>query len=738
MVEQIHKGKSNDSNRGENLQNLFFSKDCISGLNKFLLQELNLEKLNREGKQEVINILVKNMKTIFRSINIVKINNTNFDSIFKQFQDHSVKQSLTEIKQSKLFTTYSQSASDLKFQRDFTSNPNSGNKYMDRPEASKIVNPTTLNQKVDLIEQKRIEQKSMNDPFSSFGPDTNNYESSLDQIFKPIVDDIEPNTQFNSYSSGRSGDINSKMDEIAQMRQSELSQRNKRPPTPDFLKSKKSNPERNDNSIQSNTSIPQINGNKPDFKNMNSNNFNQSFQGLSNDSGGDLYSLDNIDKPLIETEIVEDQNNFEDRLQQLQSEREGLKANSQQKDVNFTDETFPNSNIGSNSIPKQSENDKRREQMIKQADNDKRREQMIKQAENDKRREQMIKQAENAKIPSLLNSNSSSNNNFSNLKNSMKSINIEVKEDIIQLKQLIDKLYYENTELNKIIKKQNEHLENSKSTELEKIIEIKKQIANEFETLKTKTDDIETKNYTINLKEIELSKKESDVNQLIENYDYLFRTRQIQIEVSDTDNQSKYIWSMDMIPNVTGIKLISYSLPEPKFNIEENKNDLFHIKVNSDDIKIVLPTGKYNIDDLIYDINEELLKLNSNIKLSINKQQKLIISSNDESSIIDIIPTQLSQYNLGFTNQNVSGNSHTANKVWDLRNEEKVYLYLNNLSEEVPFGLLYFNGKSVSQFKFQKPFNMNNLEILFKDSKGNQYNFYDLPHNLSFIIEKLD
>ena len=181
-----------------------------------------------------------------------------------------------------------------------------------------------------------------------------------------------------------------------------------------------------------------------------------------------------------------------------------------------------------------------------------------------------------------------------------------------------------------------------------------------------------------------------------------------------------------------------YSLPEPKFNIEENKNNCLHIKINSDDIKIVLPTGKYNIDDLIFSINEEISKINSNIKLSLNKQQKVIISSSEESDIIDIVPTQLSQYNLGFTNEIEIGNSHTSNKIWDLRIDDKVYLYLTNLSEEVPFGLLYFNGKSVSQFKFQKPFNMSNLEILFKDSNGNQYNFYDLPHNLSFIIEKLD
>jgi hypothetical protein len=371
---------------------------------------------------------------------------------------------------------------------------------------------------------------------------------------------------------------------------------------------------------------------------------------------------------------------------------------------------------------------------------------MIKQAE-DAKRSQMIKQAEDAKRVELLkhkvshNSDNSLNDKFSNLKNSMKSMNIEIKEDTQQLQQLnelIDKLSHENNEMKKIINRQNEQLENSANSELEKIMEIKKQIAEEFESLRIKNDEIDTKINTMGLKELELSKKESDIKELIKNYDYLFRTRQMQIEVSDTDNQSKYKWSMDKIPNVTGIKLMSYSLPEPKFNIEENKNNSLHIKINNDDIQLFLPTGKYNIDEIIYTINEKLSKQNSHVKLSLNKQQKVVISSEEESDIINIIPTQLSQYNLGFTNEQDIGHSYTANKTWDLRIDDKVYLYLNNLSEEVPFGLLYFNGKSVSQFKFQKPFNMDSLEVMFKDSRGNQYNFYDLPHSLSFIIEKLD
>jgi len=768
MAEQNSKGKYNGTDRGEQLQSLFFSKDCISGLNKVLLQQNNLNNLNRDGKQEVINILVKNMKTVYRSLDLSKISNTNFDSIYKQFKEHSVKQSLSEIKQTNLLASYSQLASELKFQRDFNSNPNTGNKFLDRPEASKHFNPSSLNQKVASIEQRRNEQRKMNDPFSDFVPnsDSGNYESSLDQAFKPIVDNIEENNAFNTYSTGRTGDVNDKMDEIQQMRQTELAQRNNRPPTPDFLKPIKSNPDKNDNSRNTGkTNQVQTRGGKPDFKNLDSNNFNQGFKGLANDVGEDLYSLDNIDKPLVEAEIIEDQTNFEDRLKRLQSERDNLKPTAQQKSVNFTDDNFPNSDMGTNNVPKQEP--KQRTELIRQAEEAKeaKRKELIRQAEEAKKKElirqELIRQAEEAKRKELISHSEEDrpksrnqsisyespspsrpngpNNKFNSLKNSMKSMNIEIKEDTQQLKQLVAKLSNENNELRDIIEKQKQQLERaSENSELDKIIEIKKQIAEEFETLRIKNDDIETKINTINLKDIELSKKESEVKKLIENYDYLFRTRQMQIEVSDNENQSKYTWSMDMISNVTGIKLMSYSLPEPKFNIEEYKNNFLHINVNNDDIKVVIPTGKYNIDDLIFIINDEINKQNSNIKLSLNKQQKVIINSKVETDMINILPTQLSQYNLGFTENVNSSFTHTADKIWDLRIDDKVYLYLTNLSEEVPFGLLYLNGKSVSQFKFQKPFNMDHLDILFKDSKGNQYNFYDLAHNLSFIVEKFD
>jgi hypothetical protein len=111
------------------LQKEFFSKETIAGLNKTILQQSNYQNLNREGKEKLINILIKNMKVVYRSLDSTKINKDNFNSIFDQFKKHSVYESLDEIKKSNNLINLQQSSSDLKFERDFKSNPNPGNKF---------------------------------------------------------------------------------------------------------------------------------------------------------------------------------------------------------------------------------------------------------------------------------------------------------------------------------------------------------------------------------------------------------------------------------------------------------------------------------------------------------------------------------------------------------------------------------------------------------------------------------
>jgi hypothetical protein len=199
----------------EQIQAKFFSKDNISGLNKILLQQTNNQNISRDAKQEIINILIKNMKIIFKQINLSQVNSNNINTLFEQFKNHSLRNTINDLEN----LIKPQTPSDLKYNRDFNSNPTNGNKLMDRPTATKH------------------NEISNNNLYSGLD---NNYEASLDQAFKPIVNNPNEQNQFNNYTNGRNkDDIKDLMSNIQQSRTQELNSRNQRPPTPEFLKPKK-------------------------------------------------------------------------------------------------------------------------------------------------------------------------------------------------------------------------------------------------------------------------------------------------------------------------------------------------------------------------------------------------------------------------------------------------------------------------------------------------------------------
>ena len=168
------------NNNDINFNNIFFSKNIISSLNKILLKECNLYNINREGKQEIINILIKNMKLVYKSINTEKINNNNFNSIFEQFKKHSIIEASNDIKNNNILNIYQNSASDIKFKRDFNSNSSDGNKVFDRPQSTKT---NIVTKKVTIQETPK------------------NNISQLDKVFKPIIDELTDQDFFNNYDN---------------------------------------------------------------------------------------------------------------------------------------------------------------------------------------------------------------------------------------------------------------------------------------------------------------------------------------------------------------------------------------------------------------------------------------------------------------------------------------------------------------------------------------------------------
>ena len=711
----------------EQIQTIFFSKDNISNLNKILLQQTNKQNVSRDDKQKIINILIKNMKIIYKQIDISKINPNNFNDIFTQFKNHTLTNTINEINNEinneiKIPTmNKANTPSELKFHRDFNSNPNNGNKLMERPTATK---------QTELYNQQNnynISQTNSNNDFNN--------------VFKPIVNKTET-VNFNNYTEGKNkDDIKSLMSNIQQSRQTELNSRNQRPPMPDFLKPMKTSNKEETVNIKNDNDFRVPTNQKLDFKTSTSDQFNQGFQGLSNDIGGDLFSLDNIDKPLIEEEMVEDNSSFEDRLKKIQSERGNISINNSGQKIDFTSENFPKTNIGDNSfksLPQQPQ-----EQQLKQTKQQTN--QMQLKQEQIKQQQQIRQQQEQQQIRQQQQEQQQIRQQEQE-QQQQKQQQIKQQQIKQQEQQIKQQQMKQQEQKQQQMKQQEQKQQQMKQQEQQhNIIPIRKQpinnkniLDNEEYILKIKEleeiirnnneeiDELKNNTDLIKFKE-ELEMKENELKQLITKHEYLFNSNYAQLEIFEK-SKSSYRWNFQKtIDNVMGIKLMSYSLPQPRFNINKNNNTL-SLRINNNVNSINITYGKYTIDELISILNNKLLS--NDIKISINVEQKIIIESENN---FDIINTVMSKEILGFTNQYNNNNNYISDNVWDLRIDDKVYLYLNNLSDN-PFGVLYFNGLADLQFKFQEPFDLDYLDIIFKDNKGREYDFNNLSHSLSFVI----
>ena len=811
------------------VQNIFFAKEGIAELNKQLLNTFELPNLVQEGRKEIINVLLKNMKSVYKPIDVSKINNNNVNSILEQFKKHSVHLAKNEINSQGLLSKY-QDASSLKFNRDFNSKPNNGVIYVDRPVSSKLnpsqqqydgfiqtnkvpqqmpsqqqkpqqmqpqmsqqrnppqmsqqrkpqqmsqqmqpqmsqqrnqpqitqqiptqqntvrqMQPPNMGQQLqkqyDMLPQPTRQQHKQPMDNSSL-----NYTSSLDSAFKPIINDISD--EMKNYEKSAGTNIAAKLDDIQSSRNNEVSSRNMRPSTPDFLKSTKTNGSRNQDLQQKFDNNP----NKQQISKNDKNDTNDNYFGLANDISGDLFSLDNIDKPLIQTEYVEDNSNFDERLSRLNSERSHISIPNT-GNVDFTSDSFKsNQQINDNSVPVLQNNAVRRNVDLPQPRNAPQSQRVANhQLARDDSQEIKQRNKEIQEMQEQEQRRKTKEAEIQKQKQKERDIELQMKKQKEQKMQEIQKrkqnVQNDNLVTVPSMKKSNNNLNNyiKKKVTIEEDItptnyidynvsetyDIQAESNNESSQMETPANnnfglyDIKAKE--LELRELEIETKNAELEKLINNYKYLFNSQYIHVEVTDSQNRSAYNFPLNNINNVISIKLNHYSLPNIQFNIEENKNNALIIKKDNIEMKILINKGKYTIDSLLDALNSKL----DNIKLSLTQEQTIKIESLNDSKF-DLLPTLLSTNNLGFTSDSTNNTSYIADNIWDLRIDNKVYLYITNLSNNVPFGILFNHGNSHCEFKFKEPFDIDSLDIVFKDSKGNNYNFYNLEHSLSFMIQ---
>ena len=168
----------------KNIQNIFFSKENISLINNSILETNSLQSADKQYKMKIVEILIKNMKIIFKSLDTSKITQNNINSIKLQFNKLSGEQTFKEMKST--LQKPEVNSAQLKFERDFRSKPNSGNKLMDRPIAS-----SKSNMGNNFMERSIPSSSIPSNSNTSFlyppgmeNADQNNFGAKFDNLFK--------------------------------------------------------------------------------------------------------------------------------------------------------------------------------------------------------------------------------------------------------------------------------------------------------------------------------------------------------------------------------------------------------------------------------------------------------------------------------------------------------------------------------------------------------------------------
>ena len=329
---------------------------------------------------------------------------------------------------------------------------------------------------------------------------------------------------------------------------------------------------------------------------------------------------------------------------------------------------------------------------------------------------------------------------------------------------------------------------NNDINELKNLTNLEKSISENFERLKIKKQELEEDVIRLEKKEMNFNKRKIELDNLLSEHRNLLGKKTYQLEVMPNNFESSYTFNFNLIKNITSLKLISYSLPIPRYNIIEGINDIFSFSIKilnkiknekngkelKDDKNIIesytddnnifknsknitnafeqnnkfstqnnmeskmvnyniqIDYGKYTIESLLTKINDKLKSENLDIVLNLTKNQLVCIESKNK---ILIKNNNMSNKILGIEDFNTYSNKIISTKCWDLRIPDRLSLYITNINENVPYGVLYFNNISISNISFRDPINLNKLDIKFLDSNGNNYNFTKLNHTLSFLVE---
>jgi len=188
--------------------------------------------------------------------------------------------------------------------------------------------------------------------------------------------------------------------------------------------------------------------------------------------------------------------------------------------------------------------------------------------------------------------------------------------------------------------------------------------------------------------------------------------------------------------NVKCIEIQNYNFPKLEKEIEiTDDNSDFTFSVNDDEQSVQLENGIFTVKEIINTIQDVLDEADINLKLSIiNNKITIKHQENEEFNLINNNGSILRE--LGFT-EDVYENDSSYTSENEIKNINKIYMFIDNISSNEPIGLIDLNKPKSIKKEFKKPISeLKAIIVKFKVSKDDDelVDFYKKPHQFNLKI----
>jgi len=206
------------------------------------------------------------------------------------------------------------------------------------------------------------------------------------------------------------------------------------------------------------------------------------------------------------------------------------------------------------------------------------------------------------------------------------------------------------------------------------------------------------------------------------------------------NKSSNYRYNLSReLSNVTKIELVNYSIPTSYYNITSHNNEFIYyiqknIKESEDETDKEFEKKYFKLEHGLYKIDQILEQLNANTELifSMGFNQKIKVTYDNN---FKLHPTNLITENLGFmVDENNIISELEARNIWDLRQPTYFLLYVDNIDTENPLAILNVNSSSFGKIEFDTPIPLEYLQIKLEDENGKLVDFQGRYHSLTFVL----